>query len=62
MKKENKLVNDTKNIPKNFGKGIISFIERNEKKIRNILGRIGINYGDFWKKVKIRKQTLTTIS
>lgn len=29
--------NDTKNIPKNFGKGIMNFIEKHEKKVKQLL-------------------------
>lgn len=32
-------VNDTKNIPKNFGKAIISFIQRNQKVAAQCLKR-----------------------
>ncbi len=41
----NRMRNETKNIPKNFGKGIISFIERNEGKIRPLLVRNRVNVG-----------------
>lgn len=36
--------NETKNIPKNFGKGIISFIERSENKLRKFLQQKNLNY------------------
>jgi hypothetical protein len=39
--------NETKNIPKNFGKGIISFIEKSESKLRKVLKQQGLNFADF---------------
>jgi hypothetical protein len=44
---ERRLKNETKNIPKNFGKGIISFIEKNERKIRPLLQRERIGFANF---------------
>ena len=36
--------NETKNIPKNFGKAIITFIEKERKAIKGILDEYGICY------------------
>lgn len=34
--------NDTKNIPKNFGKAIISFIQRNQEITKRCLNKYGL--------------------
>lgn len=54
--------NDTKNIPKNFGKGIINFILKNEKIVRKIVTRDRLVYGEFMKQIRARKQTINTIA
>lgn len=54
--------NDTKNIPKNFGKGIINFILKNDRVVRQILSRDRLVYGEFMKQVRARKQTINTIA
>ena len=61
-KKDNKLVNDTKNIPKNFGKGIINFIERNGEKIKELLMGSDVSYSDFLRRLKNQKKYLHTIA
>lgn len=43
-KKINKSKNETKNIPKNFGKGIITFIEQNKSKLTSFLAKKGFDY------------------
>lgn len=45
-KQINKSRNETKNIPKNFGKGIISFVEQNKDKLSLLIRQFGINYDD----------------
>ncbi|CAM5999318.1 unnamed protein product [Sphagnum balticum] len=57
-----RMKNETKNIPKNFGKGIISFIEKNEWKIRPLLVRNGVNVGEFIVKMRMEKKTINTIA
>jgi len=44
--------NDTKNIPKNFGKGIINFIQKNEKKMRAMVVFNGLTYSEFMRCIK----------
>ena len=61
-KKDSKHLNDTKNIPKNFGKGIINFIERNDKKIRELLIGTDIKYAEFWKRIRSQKKSMNTIA
>ena len=39
--------NETKNIPKNFGKGIITFIEKSENKLRKFLKQKNVNFIEF---------------
>lgn len=57
-----RMQNDTKNIPKNFGKGIINFILKNDRVVRQILSRDRLVYGEFMKQVRARKQTINTIA
>lgn len=59
---ERRLKNETKNIPKNFGKGIISFIERNDQKVKSLLSKNGVNYHDFLAKMKAEKKIINTIA
>lgn len=59
---ERRLKNETKNIPKNFGKGIISFIERNDQKVKALLAKNGVNYHDFLLKMKVEKKIINTIA
>ncbi len=50
---ERRLKNETKNIPKNFGKGIITFIEKNDQSVRILLTKNGVNYHDFVQKMRV---------
>lgn len=59
---ERRLKNETKNIPKNFGKGIISFIERNDQKVRALLARNNLNYQDFLQRMRLEKKIINTIA
>jgi hypothetical protein len=56
-----KVKNETKNIPKNFGKGIISFIERNERKVRTLLRKEGVAYSCFIEMMREEKKSINTI-
>ena len=49
---ERRLKNETKNIPKNFGKGIISFIERNETCVNELLEQEGVSLEVFLGRMK----------
>lgn len=59
---ERRLKNETKNIPKNFGKGIISFIERNDAKVKGLLAKNGVNYLEFVQRMKSEKKIINTIA
>ena len=41
---EKKIKNETKNIPKNYGKAIICFIERYHFKVLKITAKYGVDY------------------
>ena len=58
----NKSRNETKNIPKNFGKGIISFIEKNQSKLRPLVASYGYNYGSLVEELRSLKQKINTIA
>ncbi len=57
-----KIKNQTKNIPKNFGKGIISFIEKNPSKVKILADKYKFNSNDFTKKLKELKRSINTIA
>lgn len=59
---ERRLKNETKNIPKNFGKGIISFIERNDQKVRSLLSKHSVNYHEFMQRMRVEKKIINTIA
>lgn len=60
--KERKLaVNDTKNISKNFGKAVITFIQKNPERIKRILQNHNIELGAFSQDLKERKKNLISI-
>jgi hypothetical protein len=59
---ERRMKNETKNIPKNFGKGIISFIEKNDLKVRALLARNGVNYQEFVGRMRSEKKIINTIA
>lgn len=61
-KEERRLKNETKNIPKNFGKGIISFIEKNEKKMRALLLQHKLPFHSFKNAMRHEKKTINTIA
>lgn len=53
--------NETKNIPKNFGKGIISFIEKNERKMRSLLRREQVAFSRFIEMMRKEKKMINTM-
>lgn len=55
------LSNDTKNIPKNFGKAIISFIQKNQQLVGRCLERYHIEMGSLLLELKQRKKSLHSI-
>lgn len=56
------LKNETKNIPKNYGKAIIIFIENNRKLIEDVLQRNGDNYDNLVSRLRTLKKKINTIS
>lgn len=59
---EKVLKNETKNIPKNYGKAIIIFIENNRELIENVLLANGDNYDRLLLKLRALKKKINTIS
>ena len=58
-----KIKNETKNIPKNYGKAIISFIERNEKLVRRVLNTTDSNdYNAFMNTIRQKKRKVNSIA
>lgn len=54
--------NETKNIPKNYGKAIIIFIENNRKLIEDVLQKNGDNYDSLVSRLRTLKKKINTIS
>ena len=54
--------NDTKNIPKNFGKAIISFVQRNDRIIKKFLSDEKTSYHEYVAALKARKKNLNSIA
>jgi hypothetical protein len=59
--KSSSSINDTKNIPKNFGKAIITFIQKNRKVVAQCLTRYHLDVEVFIKELKLRKKCLHSI-
>ena len=59
---ERRLKNETKNIPKNFGKGIISFIEKHPTLVRGVVEHNGLNFTRFMERIRGVKKVINTIA
>lgn len=58
-----KIKNETKNIPKNYGKAIISFIEKNERLVRRVLNSAETNdYAGFMSTIRQKKRKVNSIA
>lgn len=58
-----RIKNETKNIPKNYGKAIISFIERNEAVVRRVVAAAGDNnYAGFMATIRLKKRKVNSIA
>jgi hypothetical protein len=55
------LVNDTKNIPKNFGKAIITFIQKHPSIASRCLQNHKVELNDLLRSLKLKKKTLHSI-
>jgi hypothetical protein len=53
--------NETKNIPKNYGKAIITFIEKNKAKVSKMLEGLDFGYSDIINEFKHHKRSINTI-
>lgn len=54
--------NETKNIPKNFGKAIIIFVEKNKKMLRPIFERENIEFRQVFEELQKMKKNINTIA
>ena len=48
--------NDSKNIPRNFGKAIIIFVEKNPDIVHDLLNQHGVDYNEYKKKLQMKKK------
>jgi hypothetical protein len=55
-------VSESKNVPKNYGKAVITFIRKNECFTRKVLGRVGVDYAAFMRNLRGLRSSLNTIS
>lgn len=54
--------NETKNIPKNYGKAIIIFIQKNRNLLQDILNEHNVSYDVLLEKLRKLKKKINTIS
>ena len=59
---EKKLKNETKNIPKNYGKAIISFIEKCKQRVSEICSHTGVPFEEFYEEMLETKKSINTIA
>ena len=55
-------LNETKNVPKNFGKAIIKFSEKREGLVRRCLGARQDCYQDFIAAIRLKKKCINSIA
>lgn len=60
--KTKKIKNDTKNIPKNFGKAIIAFIQQREQLVRKLFNNSSKDHSNFLKALRCKKQSINSIA
>ena len=59
---EKRIKNETKNIPKNYGKAIITFIERYKGVVENVCHFTGVPFDEFMDDMLEMKKTINTIA
>lgn len=59
---EKRMKNETKNIPKNFGKAIIIFIEKNQPSLEATCHQYGISFLDLLERLRSVKKKINTIA
>jgi hypothetical protein len=55
------LRNDTKNIPKNYGKAMLSYIQKNIRQSKQLLSELNVDFLEFMMTVKNFKNKINTI-
>lgn len=60
--KTKKIRNDTKNVPKNFGKAIIGFIQQREQLVRRLFNNSWKEHNKFLKVLEIKKKGINSIA
>jgi len=55
------LRNDTKNIPKNYGKAMLAYIQKNNRQAKQLLSELDVDYIEFMMTVKNFKTKINTI-
>lgn len=53
--------NDTKNIPKNYGKAMLAYIQKNTRQAKQLLSEHDVDFMEFLMKVKSFKTKINTI-
>ena len=55
--------NETKNIPKNYGKAIVSFIENNKEVVKKVLSKFSsMTYISFVNLLRLKKNKINSIA
>lgn len=55
------LRNDTKNIPKNYGKAMLAYIQKNSRQAKELLSEMDVDMMEFMMVVKSFKTKINTI-
>lgn len=59
---QSKMKNDTKNIPKNYGKAILTHIQKSTHRTKKIVSHFGISYPEFMSQVRKNKSRINSIA
>lgn len=59
---QSKMKNDTKNIPKNYGKAILTHIQKNTYTVKKILAHEGVSFAEFMSQVRKNKTRINSIA
>lgn len=59
---QSKMKNDTKNIPKNYGKAILSYVQKSTHRVKRLLAKHGVSFGEFMAQVRRNKAKINSIA
>lgn len=59
---QSKMKNDTKNIPKNYGKAILTHIQKTSYRTKKVVAHFGLSYPEFMSQVRKNKTRINSIA